>query len=97
MVDVVTNWAVKCKLFARCNSGSQVKFWQWDSAVGEDGAKRVALRHVRTLKMADDVLCTCVSPDGKLLAVALLDSTIKVRPCCCPSAIPIIACCRICP
>jgi hypothetical protein len=28
--------------------------------------------------MADDVLCCRISPDGKLLAVALLDATIKV-------------------
>ena len=29
--------------------------------------------------MADDVLCVRVSPDSRLLAVSLLDSTIKVR------------------
>jgi U3 small nucleolar RNA-associated protein 12 len=28
--------------------------------------------------MADDVLCVRISPDGKMLAVALLDATIKV-------------------
>jgi U3 small nucleolar RNA-associated protein 12 len=33
----------------------------------------------RQLEMAEDVLCVRVSPDGRLLAVALLDSTIKVR------------------
>ena len=31
-----------------------------------------------TLKMTDDVLCVRVSPDGRLLAVALLDSTVRV-------------------
>jgi U3 small nucleolar RNA-associated protein 12 len=29
--------------------------------------------------MADDVLCCRVSPDGRLLAVALLDATVKVK------------------
>ena len=34
--------------------------------------------HIRTLKMTDDVLSVRYSPNGKLLAVALLDSTVKV-------------------
>ena len=33
---------------------------------------------MRTLKMTDDVLGVRYSPNGKLLAVALLDSTVKV-------------------
>jgi len=54
---------------------------QWSVAVtpGEAGGQRsLRLAHVRTLRMADDVLCCRISPDGKLLAVALLDATIKV-------------------
>jgi hypothetical protein len=35
--------------------------------------------HVRTLRMADEVLALKASPDGRLLAVALLDATVKVR------------------
>ena len=31
-----------------------------------------------TLKMTDDVLCVRVSPNGKLLAASLLDSTVRV-------------------
>ncbi len=56
----------------------QVKFWTWSVVVSPAGAKQLSIQHVRTLKMADDVLCVKVSPDGKLLAVALLDATIKV-------------------
>lgn len=41
-------------------------------------AKQLALVHVRTLKMTDDVLAVKYSPDGRYLAVALLDSTVKV-------------------
>jgi U3 small nucleolar RNA-associated protein 12 len=38
----------------------------------------MALVHIKTLKMTDDVLVVKYSPDGRLLAVALLDSTVKV-------------------
>lgn len=38
----------------------------------------MSLVHVRTLKMTDDVLSVRYSPNGKFLAVALLDSTVKV-------------------
>jgi hypothetical protein len=57
----------------------QVKFWTWAVVVTPEGAKQLSIQHMRTLKMADDVLCVKVSPDGKMLAVALLDATIKVR------------------
>ncbi len=40
--------------------------------------KRITLAHTKTLKMTDDVLCIRISPDGRLLAVALLDTTVKV-------------------
>lgn len=54
-----------------------VKFWEYEVLV-EGEQKRLGLRLSRTLKMTDDVLCVRCSPDGKLLAVSLLDSTIKV-------------------
>jgi U3 small nucleolar RNA-associated protein 12 len=38
----------------------------------------LGLTHVRTLKMTDDVLCARFSPDGRLLALSLLDSTVKI-------------------
>ena len=34
----------------------------------------------RSHQLAEDVLCVRVSPDGKLLAAALLDSTIQASP-----------------
>lgn len=36
------------------------------------------MTHVRTLKMTEDVLSVKYSPNGRFLAVALLDSTVKV-------------------
>lgn len=65
--------------FVSGSADKTVKFWQWSVVVGRDGAQSLRIVHVRTLRMADDVLCVRVSPDGKLLAVSLLDSTIKVR------------------
>lgn len=41
-------------------------------------AATLGLAHIRTLKMTDDVLCARYSPDGRLLALSLLDSTVKV-------------------
>ncbi|KAG1662756.1 hypothetical protein FOA52_006781 [Chlamydomonas sp. UWO 241] len=64
--------------FVSGSADKTVKFWQWKVVVATDGAKTLKLQHTRTLKMADDVLCVRVSPDGKLLAASLLDATIKV-------------------
>lgn len=33
---------------------------------------------VKTLQMSEDVMSICYSPDQQLLAVSLLDSTVKV-------------------
>ncbi|KAI9595716.1 WD40-repeat-containing domain protein [Syncephalis fuscata] len=55
-----------------------VKFWDFDRTPLEDGPARVTLTLMRTLKMSDDVLCVRYSPDQRLVAVALLDATVKV-------------------
>lgn len=39
---------------------------------------RLVLVPVKTLQMSEDVLSVCYSPDQRLLASSLLDSTIKV-------------------
>ncbi|KAK9845965.1 hypothetical protein WJX81_007060 [Elliptochloris bilobata] len=66
--------------FVSCSADHDVKFWEWQVAVAAEGGagRQLGARHTRTLKMADDVLCCRVSADGRLLAVALLDSTIQV-------------------
>lgn len=45
-------------------------------------SKHLTVSHVNTLKMNDDVLAVAVSPDAKYIAVALLDSTVKVSVIC---------------
>lgn len=54
-----------------------VKFWDFD-LISRDSNKSLTLVHTRTLEMGEDVLCVRVTPNGKLLAVSLMDSTIKV-------------------
>ncbi|KAI0720213.1 WD40 repeat-like protein [Cerioporus squamosus] len=64
------------------SADKDVKFWDFErKPANSDNPRSVALLtlvHLRTLKMTDDVLCVRYSPNGKLLAVALLDSTVKV-------------------
>ena len=40
--------------------------------------RRLTVKHTRTLQLGEDVLCVKISPNQRLLAVALLDSTVKV-------------------
>ena len=63
------------------SADKDVKFWEleYETAASSYMPTNVqSLAHVRTLKMTDDVLCVRFSPNGKLLAVALLDSTVKI-------------------
>ncbi|KAA8643588.1 hypothetical protein EYZ11_009493 [Aspergillus tanneri] len=65
------------------SADKSAKFWNFQ-VVQEDipGTKRstprLKLVHTRTLKVSDDILSLRFSPDARLLAVALLDNTIKV-------------------
>lgn len=75
------------------SADKDVKFWDFEMKETDVGSqtvkdrmgvervfksKALALTHTRTLKMTDDVLSVRYSPDGRLLAVALLDATVKV-------------------
>lgn len=68
----------------------RVKFWQFelvpdlieeqedeDGHVGGHG-KRMSLTHTKTLQLEEDVLCVKFSPDHRVIAVSLLDSTVKI-------------------
>jgi U3 small nucleolar RNA-associated protein 12 len=65
------------------SADKSAKFWDFKVVQEEiPGAKRTTPRfkliHSRTLKVADDILSLRFSPDARLLAVALLDNTVKV-------------------
>ncbi|EJD53684.1 WD-repeat-containing protein [Auricularia subglabra TFB-10046 SS5] len=56
-----------------------VKFWDVKTKTHkETRATSVELEHTSSLQMPDDVLAVKFSPDGKLIAVSLLDSTVKI-------------------
>ncbi|XP_018331899.1 WD repeat-containing protein 3 [Agrilus planipennis] len=66
-----------------CVTGADhtVKFWNFELIIDENSetkAKVLSLVHTRTLQLEDVVLCVKISPNGKFIAVALLDSTVKI-------------------
>ncbi|PYI28210.1 WD domain protein [Aspergillus indologenus CBS 114.80] len=65
------------------SADKSAKFWSFQVVQEEiPGTKRTTPRlklvHTRTLKVSDDILNVRFSPDARLLAVALLDNTVKV-------------------
>ncbi|KZF25906.1 putative small nucleolar ribonucleo protein complex subunit Dip2 [Xylona heveae TC161] len=65
------------------SADKSAKFWNFEVVQEEiPGTKRTTPRlrlvHTRTLKVSDDILSLRFSPDARLLAVALLDNTVKV-------------------
>ncbi|CAM8897363.1 unnamed protein product [Rhodiola kirilowii] len=65
--------------FVTGSSDHDVKFWQYET-VQKPGleTKHLTVSNTRTLSMNDDVICVAISPDAKYIAIALLDSTVKV-------------------
>ncbi|CAL1531432.1 unnamed protein product [Lymnaea stagnalis] len=58
-----------------------VKFWNYELVSDSKNNlqhKVLTLEHTRTLKMDEDVLCLKFTPDQRMLAVSLLDSTVKI-------------------
>lgn len=65
------------------SADKSAKFWNFQVVQEEIlGTKRtmpkLKLVHTRTLKVSDDILSLRFSPDSRLLAVSLLDNTVKV-------------------
>lgn len=63
-------------------SDATVKFWQFELVTDpnnkESKAKVLSALHTRTLKLEENVLCVRMSANNRLLAVALLDSTVQI-------------------
>lgn len=63
-----------------------VKFWKFvqipktdaENSQSEIKAKVLSVLHMKTLKLEDSVLCIRISPNNRFIAVALLDSTVKI-------------------
>ncbi|EXJ66894.1 uncharacterized protein A1O5_10089 [Cladophialophora psammophila CBS 110553] len=65
------------------SADKSAKFWQFkviqEQILGTTRkSARLTLVHTRTLKVTDDILSICFSPDERLLAVSTLDNTVKV-------------------
>ncbi|XP_033741913.1 WD repeat-containing protein 3-like [Pecten maximus] len=63
------------------SADQQVKFWNFELVSDKDessSSKRLSLEHSRTLRMDEDILAVQCSSDNRLIAVSLLDNTVKV-------------------
>lgn len=64
------------KGFATGSADKTVKFWEFkNSSTRAEGFK---IKNIRSLQVADDVLCIKYSPDCRYIAVSLLDLTVKL-------------------
>ncbi|KAL3839717.1 hypothetical protein ACJIZ3_024308 [Penstemon smallii] len=63
--------------FVTGSTDHDVKFWEYQT-LQNSGQDWRHLTAVKNLKMNDDVVVVAVSPEGKYIAVALLDCTVKV-------------------
>nr|QEX51144.1 WD repeat-containing protein 3 isoform X1 [Cymbidium ensifolium] len=65
--------------FVTGSADHDVKFWEYQlKRKPETDSKQLTVKNVRTLNMNDDVLVVSISPEGKYIAVALLDCTVQV-------------------
>ncbi|XP_058809971.1 WD repeat-containing protein 3 [Phymastichus coffea] len=58
-----------------------VKFWHFELIVDQESdnkAKVLSVVHKKTLKLDESVLCVRVTPNNRFIAVALMDSTVKI-------------------
>ncbi|KAM8784228.1 WD repeat-containing protein 3 isoform 2-T2 [Rhynchonycteris naso] len=65
--------------FVTGGADKAVKFWDFELVKDENSPqKRLSVTQTRALQLEEDVLCVRYSPDQKLVAVSLLDCTVKV-------------------
>ncbi|XP_004714929.1 WD repeat-containing protein 3 [Echinops telfairi] len=65
--------------FVTGSADKSVKFWDFELVKDKNSTqKRLSVKQTRTLQLDEDVLCVSYSPNQQLLAVSLLDCTVKV-------------------
>lgn len=65
--------------FVTGGADKAVKFWDFELVTDKNSTqKRLSVKQTRILQLDEDVLCVCYSPDQRLLAVSLLDCTVKI-------------------
>nr|XP_058899588.1 WD repeat-containing protein 3 isoform X2 [Kogia breviceps] len=65
--------------FVTGGTDKSVKFWDFELVKDENSTqKRLSVKQTRTLQLDEEVLCVSYSPNQKLLAVSLLDCTVKI-------------------
>uniref|UniRef100_A0AAA9T673 WD repeat-containing protein 3 n=1 Tax=Bos taurus TaxID=9913 RepID=A0AAA9T673_BOVIN len=65
--------------FVTGGADKSVKFWDFELVKDENSTqKRLSVKQTRTLQLDEEVLCVSYSPNQKLLAVSLLDCTVKI-------------------
>ncbi|XP_074044659.1 WD repeat-containing protein 3 [Macrotis lagotis] len=65
--------------FVTGGADKSVKFWDFELVKDENCAqKRLSVKQTRILQLDEEVLCVRYSPNQKLLAVSLLDCTVKI-------------------
>ncbi|XP_024620709.1 WD repeat-containing protein 3 isoform X2 [Neophocaena asiaeorientalis asiaeorientalis] len=65
--------------FVTGGADKSVKFWDFELVKDENSTqKRLSVKQTRTLQLDEEVLCVSYSPNQKMLAVSLLDCTVKV-------------------
>ncbi|GAB1287913.1 WD repeat-containing protein 3 [Apodemus speciosus] len=65
--------------FVTGGADKAVKFWDFELVTDKNSPqKRLSVKQTRTLQLDEDVLCVSYSPNQKLLAVSLLDCTVKI-------------------
>ena len=60
------------------SADKQIKFWDYAVRKNSKGESTLTLTESRVMTMKDDVLSIAISANGRLIAAALLDSTIQV-------------------
>ena len=60
------------------SADKKIKFWSLEVKKTVSSLPNVQMKRIKQIKTSDEVLCCMFSPNGKYIAFALLDFTIKV-------------------